>query len=188
MSRYFDIPIQHCDDKILKLMNRRDSKKTTEDLFNKIKKEIPDAILRTTLIVGFPGETKEEFNGLLEFIKKYKFNHLGVFTYSREEHTKAYYLPHQCRESTKLKRKDEIMRLQSKISYELNKSLIGREFDGIISKVNKNDYLVRCDYNAPDDIDGNVILKAERVHQVGDSVKIKITNAFVYDLVATEIK
>ena len=187
MSHYFDIPIQHCDDKILKLMNRRDTKATTEELFNKIKKEIPDAILRTTLIVGFPGETKKEFESLKNYINKYKFNHLGVFTYSKEENTKAYYLPHQCRENTKIKRKDEIMRLQSKISYELNKKMIGRTFEAIVSQANKNDYLVRCDYNAPDDIDGNVILKTNVSHKVGDVVKIKITNAFVYDLVAEEI-
>lgn len=187
MSHYFDIPIQHCSSKILKLMNRRDDKKKTCEVFNKIKKEIPDAILRTTLIVGFPGETIREFNELKDFITKYKFNHLGCFTYSREEKTKAYSLPHQVRESTKVKRKSEIMKIQAKISYELNKQLIGRTFDAIVSSVNKNDYSVRCDYNAPDDIDGNVILKTDKKHLVGDIVKIKITHAFVYDLIAEEI-
>ncbi len=187
ISHYFDIPIQHCSTRILHLMNRRDDKKSTEKIFNKIKKDIPDAILRTTLIVGFPGETTKEFNELLKFIKKYKFNHLGCFTYSKEEKTRAYYLPHQVRENTKVKRKEEIMKTQAKISYELNKELIGRQFKGLVSKVNENDYYVRCDYNAPDDIDGNVILKSDKRHQVGDVVNIEITHAFVYDLLAKEI-
>ncbi len=187
MSHYFDIPIQHCSDSILKLMNRRDTKASTEEVLDKIKKEIPDAILRTTLIVGFPGETHKEFNELKEFIEKYKFNHLGVFTYSREKGTKAAILPHQVQSRTKAKRKEEIMQLQARISYELNKNMVGREFDAIVFKVNKNDYSVRCDYNAPDDIDGNVILKTDKVHKVGDSVRIKIEKAFVYDLIASEI-
>ncbi|MBQ9266213.1 MAG: 30S ribosomal protein S12 methylthiotransferase RimO [Bacilli bacterium] len=187
MSHYFDIPIQHCSDNILKLMNRRDTKASTEEVLDKIKKEIPDTILRTTLIVGFPGETVKEFNELKRFIEKYKFNHLGVFTYSREKGTKAAILPHQVQERTKVKRKDEIMQLQARISYDLNKNMIGREFDAIVFKVNKNDYSVRCDYNAPDDIDGNVILKTEKVHKIGDSVRIKIEKAFVYDLIASEL-
>lgn len=187
MSHYFDVPIQHCSTKILKLMNRRDDKKKTEECFEKIRNNIPDAILRTTLIVGFPGETKREFEELKTFISKYRFNHLGCFTYSKEEKTKASYLPHQCHESTKVKRKDEIMKLQAKISYELNKEMVGRTFDAIITRINKNDYYVSCDYNAPDDIDGNVILKSDIKHEVGDIVKIKITHAYVYDLLAEEI-
>lgn len=187
MSRYFDVPIQHCSSKILKLMNRRDNKKKTEECFDKIKNNISDAILRTTLIVGFPGETKKEFEELKEFISKYRFNHLGCFTYSKEEKTKASYLPHQCRESTKIKRKEEIMKLQAKISYELNKELVGHRFKAMITKVNKNDYYVTCDYNAPDDIDGNVILKTDVKYEVGDTVLIEITHAYVYDLIAKEI-
>lgn len=187
ISHYFDIPIQHCSSRILRLMNRRDNKKTTEEIFEKIKREIPDAILRTTLIVGFPGETSKEFNELLDFIHKYKFNHLGCFTYSKEENTRAFYLPHQVRENTKIRRKEIIMRAQAKISYELNKELIGHKFIGIISRKNENDYYVRCDYNAPDDIDGNVILKTEIKHEVGDIVNIEVTHAFVYDLLAKEI-
>ena len=186
MSHYFDVPIQHCSTKILKLMNRRDDKKATESCFDKIKNNIPDAILRTTLIVGFPGETKKEFEELKEFITKYQFNHLGCFTYSREERTRAYSLPHQCRESTKIKRKEEIMKLQASISYNLNKQLIGRNFTAIVVSKNGNEYNVRCDYNAPDDIDGNVILKTDKHHEIGDLVNIRITHAYVYDLLAEE--
>lgn len=187
ISRYFDIPIQHSETRILKLMNRRDTKESTIEVFNKIKKEIPDAILRTTIIVGYPSETSKEFNALKKFIEKYEFNHLGCFTYSREENTRAYYLKHQVRESTKIKRKEEIMKLQASISYKLNKELIGRKFRAIVSGINDKNYIVRCDYNAPDDIDGNIYLDKTKDHKIGDVIEIEITHAFVYDLYCKEI-
>ena len=186
-SHYFDIPLQHINNKILKSMNRRDDKKTIISLINKIRKEIPDAILRTTLIVGYPGETKREFEELKKFVQEIKFNHLGVFTYSPEEGTRAYKLPHQVRESTKNKRKKEIMEIQSRISYELNKEIIGRIFKGIIIDKKENEYLISCDYNAPDDVDGKVILLKNKEHDIGDIVKVKVSKAFVYDLLVEEI-
>ena len=186
-SHYFDIPLQHINNKILKSMNRRDYKKTIISLINKIRKEIPDAILRTTLIVGYPGETKREFEELKKFVQEIKFNHLGVFTYSPEEGTRAYKLPHQVREFTKNKRKKEIMEIQSRISYELNKEIIGRIFKGIIIDKKENEYLISCDYNAPDDVDGKVILLKNKEHNIGDIVKVKVSKAFVYDLLVEEI-
>ena len=186
-SHYFDIPLQHINNKILKSMNRRDDKKTILSLIDKIRKEIPDAILRTTLIVGYPGETKREFEELKKFVQEIKFNHLGVFTYSPEEGTRAYKLPHQVRESTKNKRKKEIMEIQSRISYELNKEIIGRIFKGIIIDKKENEYLISCDYNAPDDVDGKVILLKNKEHNIGDIVKVKVSKAFVYDLLVEEI-
>ena len=186
-SHYFDIPLQHINNKILKSMNRRDDKKTILSLIDKIRKEIPDAILRTTLIVGYPGETKREFEELKKFVQEVKFNHLGVFTYSPEEGTRAYKLPHQVRESTKNKRKKEIMEIQSRISYELNKEIIGRIFKGIIIDKKENEYLISCDYNAPDDVDGKVILLKNKEHNIGDIVKVKVSKAFVYDLLVEEI-
>lgn len=186
-SHYFDIPLQHINNRILKSMNRRDDKKTILSLIDKIRKEIPDAILRTTLIVGYPGETKREFEELKKFVQEIKFNHLGVFTYSPEEGTRAYKLPHQVRESTKNKRKKEIMEIQSRISYELNKEIIGRIFKGIIIDKKENEYLISCDYNAPDDVDGKVILLKNKEHNIGDIVKVKVSKAFVYDLLVEEI-
>ena len=186
-SHYFDIPLQHINNKILKSMNRRDDKKTILSLIDKIRKEIPDAILRTTLIVGYPGETKREFEELKKFVQEIKFNHLGVFTYSPEEGTRAYKLPNQVRESTKNKRKKEIMEIQSRISYELNKVIIGRIFKGIIIDKKENEYLISCDYNAPDDVDGKVILLKNNEHNIGDIVKVKVSKAFVYDLLVEEI-
>ena len=186
-SHYFDIPLQHISDPLLKAMNRKDDKETIVSLIKKIKREIPDAILRTTLIVGFPGESKKEFDELKEFVNEFKFNHLGVFTYSREEGTKAYSLPHQVRESTKIKRKQEIMELQAKISYALNKEMIGRVFKALIIDEKKNEYLLSCDFNAPDDVDGKVILLKKKDHQIGDVVNVKVVNSFVYDLLVEEI-
>ncbi|MCI7225469.1 MAG: 30S ribosomal protein S12 methylthiotransferase RimO, partial [Mollicutes bacterium] len=129
---YFDIPIQHASNKILKAMNRKHSKEDVINIYNKIKAIMPDAILRTTLIVGFPNETIEDFIELKEFISKYKFNHLGVFTYSREEGTVAYKMKNQIKKDIKEKRKEEIMSLQADISYQLNKELIGKRYRGLI--------------------------------------------------------
>lgn len=186
-SHYFDIPLQHINNGILKAMNRKDNKETIISKINKIRKEIPDAVLRTTLITGFPGETNRSFEELLKFVKETKFNHLGVFTYSKEEGTRAYSLPHQVRESTKIKRKEIIMEEQAKISYQLNKEMVGKEFEGLIVDQNRNEYLLSCYFNAPDDVDGKVILPVKKTHQIGDLVKVKVTNAFVYDLMVEEI-
>ena len=140
---YFDIPIQHASNKILKAMNRKHSKEDVINIYNKIKAIMPDAILRTTLIVGFPNETIDDFIELKEFISKYKFNHLGVFTYSREEGTVAYKMKNQIKKDIKEKRKEEIMSLQADISYQLNKELIGKKYKGLIIGKDKNEYLVR---------------------------------------------
>ena len=187
ISHYLDIPIQHISNKILKSMNRRDTKESTVELFKKIRQKIPDCILRTTLIVGFPGETKKDFDELLNFVKSIKFNHLGVFTYSKEEGTKAYYLKYQVSKAEKERRRELIMEAQSHISYELNKALVGKIFKGQIIGIDNEDYLLRCYYNSPDDIDGSIIMKNTKPHNIGDSVSIKITSAFVYDLMGEEV-
>ena len=184
---YFDIPIQHASNKILKAMNRKHSKEDVINIYNKIKAIMPDAILRTTLIVGFPNETIDDFIELKEFIFKYKFNHLGVFTYSREEGTVAYKMKNQIKKDIKEKRKEEIMSLQADISYQLNKELIGKRYRGLIIGKDKNEYLVRTLFNSPDDIDGNIYLKTDKKYEVGDIVNIEITHAFVYDLFAKDI-
>lgn len=186
-THYFDIPIQHASNKILRLMNRRDRKDDMIELFSKIREEIPDAILRTTLIVGFPGESDEDFGELRQFIQQIQFNHLGVFTYSQEEGTVASKMSNQVPENVKNKRKDNIMQLQSNISYNLNKRLINKEYKGLIVGENDSYYEVRCDFNAPDEIDGKIFLKKEIKHKIGDITNIKIENAYVYDLFAIEV-
>ena len=187
LTPYFDIPIQHSEDKILKAMNRRGNKAYLTNLFKKIKTKIPNAILRTTVMVGFPGETKKEFDNLINFVKEAKFDHLGAFTYSREEGTKSYDFPHQVREATKQKRLDELMSLQQKISYDLNKKHIGEVMKGLVVGKENGYYLLRSYFNAPDDVDGKILFRASKEHQEGDITEVKITESYVYDLYGEEI-
>ncbi len=187
LTPYFDIPIQHSEDKILKAMNRRGNKAYLTNLFKKIKTKIPNAILRTTVMVGFPGETKKEFDNLINFVKEVKFDHLGAFTYSREEGTKSYDFPHQVRETTKQKRLDELMSLQQKISYDLNKKHIGEVMKGLVVGKENGYYLLRSYFNAPDDVDGKILFRASKEHQEGDITGVKITESYVYDLYGEEI-
>ena len=187
LTPYFDIPIQHSENKILKAMNRRGDKAYLTNLFNKIKTKIPNAILRTTIMVGFPGETKKEFDNLINFVKDVKFDHLGAFTYSREEGTKSYDYPHQVRESTKQKRLDELMSLQQKISYDLNKKHIGEVMKGLVVGQENGYYLLRSYFNAPDDVDGKILFRSSRELKEGDITKVRITESYVYDLYGEEI-
>ena len=187
LTPYFDIPIQHSEDKILKAMNRRGDKAYLTSLFNKIKTKIPNAILRTTVMVGFPGETKKEFGNLINFVKDVKFDHLGAFTYSREEGTKSYDYPHQVRESTKQKRLDELMSLQQKISYDLNKKHIGEVMKGLVVGQENGYYLLRSYFNAPDDVDGKILFRSSRELKEGDITEVRITESYVYDLYGEEI-
>ena len=182
LTPYFDIPIQHSEDGILKAMNRRGDKAYLRNLFSKIRNKIPNAILRTTIMVGFPGETAKDFENLLEFVNDVKFDHLGAFKYSSEEGTKSYDFPHQVRESTKQKRLDALMALQQKISYDLNKRHIGEIMDGLVIGKENGYYLLRSYFNAPDDIDGKILFSSEKVLNEGDIVKVRITESYVYDL------
>ena len=187
LTPYFDIPIQHSEDKILKAMNRSGDKAYLTNLFNKIKTKIPNAILRTTVMVGFPGETKEDFDNLINFVKDIKFDHLGAFTYSREEGTKSYDFPHQVREATKQKRLDELMSLQQSISYNLNKKHIGEVMKGLVVGKENGYYLLRSYFNAPDDVDGKILFRSIRELKEGDITSVKITESYVYDLYGEEI-
>ncbi len=182
LTPYFDIPIQHSEDTILKAMNRRGDKEYLRNLFTKIRKRIPHAILRTTVMVGFPGETKKDFENLLNFIKEIKFDHLGAFKYSKEEGTKSYNFPHQVRESTKQKRLETLMELQQGISYELNKNHIGEVMTGLVVGKENDYYLLRSYYNAPDDIDGKILFQSNKPLKEGEKVKVLIKESYVYDL------
>ena len=182
LTPYFDIPIQHSEDKILKAMNRRGDKEFLKQLFAKIRNKIPNAILRTTIMVGFPGETKEDFDSLLDFIKEIKFDHLGAFKYSKEEGTKSYNFPHQVREATKQKRLEALMELQQGISDNLNKRHIGEVMTGLVVGKENDYYLLRSYYNAPDDIDGKILFRSNRALNEGEKVQVRILEAYVYDL------
>ena len=182
LTPYFDIPIQHSETKILKSMNRRGNKAFLRSLFKKIREKVPNAVLRTTVMVGFPNETKKDFENLKAFIKEIGFDHLGAFKYSKEEDTASYDFPHQVRESTKEKRLDEIMKLQQGISYRKNKEHVGEIMEGLVIGKEKDLYLLRSYLNAPDDVDGKIYFKSEKVLEIGQKVAIKINDAFVYDL------
>jgi ribosomal protein S12 methylthiotransferase len=189
ISPYFDIPIQHCNDEILKNMNRRGDKQFLTDLFNKIRKIMPNAILRTTLIVGFPGESDTQFNELLDYVKQIRFDHLGAFEYSREEGTISYSFKNQVSRADKESRYKALMETQKVISYENNKKHINEIMQGIIvDKKDNNTYLLRSYWNAPDDVDGNITFTSQKSHSLGDIVDVKIISAFVYDLYGKEIE
>lgn len=189
IASYFDIPIQHASNRVLKAMNRRGDKEFLLDLFKHIRKEIPSAVLRTTFIVGFPGESENDFKEILQMLDDVRFDHVGAFTYSREEDTVAYNLPNQLSSSDKNRRLALLIDKQKKISYENNKKRIGEIMEGIVTSFNpqKRLYSLRSYWNAPDDIDGNITFSSTEPVVVGSIVKIKITNAFVYDLYGEKI-
>ena len=174
---YLDLPIQHAYDKILHLMKRRYTRIGLEKLISKIRRKIPNITLRTSVIVGFPGEGKTEFEELYAFIKQVKFSHLGVFTFSREKGTPAAKLGGQVSEKVKQARFDKLMRLAKRISKEKNKNMVGKTLETIIE--NQNSGRTLCD--APD-IDGKVHIKATKSISPGEIVKVRITKAGTYDL------
>ena len=187
LTSYFDIPIQHSEDHILKDMHRRGNKEFLRNLFKKIKEKVPNAVLRTTVMVGFPGETEEDVDNLIEFMKEIKFDHLGSFTYSREEDTPSFDLPNQIDEEVKKERMSRVMKAQQKISYQLNRNHIGEVMEGLIIGKDHDNYLLRSYWNAPDDVDGKIYVNTDKNLHLGDKIKVKITNAFVYDLMGDMI-
>lgn len=185
ICNYFDIPIQHISDSVLRRMNRRTTGKQIEELINKIKKQIPDVILRTSLIVGFPGETEEDFNKLYEFIKKGYFDKLGVFTYSKEDGTPAARLKEQIHPATKKKRYNLIMSVAKDISAEKLKSYIGKEYKVLVEDTTfDHKFCVGRSYMDIPDTDGMVIIKDCDAKLVGEFVNCKVTAVNNYDLIA----
>lgn len=185
ICKYFDIPIQHISDSILKKMNRRTNKKQIENLLEKLRNEISDVTLRTSLIVGFPGETERDFEELSEFVKTAKFDKLGAFMYSKEEGTPAAKLPEQIHGNTKKSRYNKIMEIQQKISNENLKNKIGQEFEVLIEDISfDGKYLIgRTKQDVPD-IDGIVYVKnQEKSNLVNKFVKVNIIDVKNYDLI-----
>lgn len=186
IAKYFDIPIQHIADDVLKRMNRRTNKKQISELIQKIRTNIPDATIRTTLIVGFPGETKEDFEQLLEFVKQAKFDKLGAFTYSKEEGTPAEKLPNQIHGNTKKSRYNKIMEAQQKISNKNLKSKIGKKYEVLIENISfdKQFYIGRTMQDVPE-IDGLVYIKNnDDGKKLNSFVESKIIDVSNYDLIA----
>ena len=184
VCHYLDLPIQHANDEILRRMGRRTSKQELIDKIDFLRSEMPDITLRTTLITGFPGETKEQHKELLEFINDMEFDRLGVFTYSPEEGTPAATMEHQIDEEVKLDRQAELMELQQDISAELGERRIGQELLVMIEgKVADEDaYVGRSQADAPG-VDGYVFVNTPETLVSGDFVRVKITGALEYDLI-----
>ncbi len=186
---YFDIPIQHSEDHLLKLMNRRGNKEFITNLIKKIKREIPEAIIRTTLIVGFPEETEEDIINLGKFMEELKFDRLGAFTYSMEEGTKGATLK-QIPQAIKEKRYNYIMQKQEKIALDNNLKLVGKTLnDCFITGYDENNfmYLARNYMYAPDDIDGVIYVAAKDEHNLGDLVNIVVKDVDSYSITGEEI-
>lgn len=186
IASYFDIPIQHASNKILASMNRRGTKEEIKELINKIRTQIPDAIIRTTLITGFPGEDNKDFEELKDFIQEIKFDRLGVFTYSDEEGTKAFNYQNKVDEALAKERKNEIIKIQQKISLELNHKLIGNKYRVIIDNydLSKKLYMARNYAYAPDDADGYIYIETDKKLSIGEFYDVIITDASTYELKA----
>ena len=184
ICHYLDLPIQHANDDILKRMGRRTSKKQLEEIIGRLRREIPDIALRTTLITGFPGETKEQHEELMEFVDEMEFDRLGVFTYSPEEDTPAADMPDQVPEEVKEERQAEIMELQQEIVFDQAEAMIGREVLVMIEgKVaDENGYVGRTYKDAPN-VDGLIFINTEAELMSGDFARVKVTGALEYDLI-----
>lgn len=184
VCRYLDIPIQHASDRILKLMGRRGRKEELEALLDKLRERIPGIILRTSLIVGFPGEDEQDFSELLEFVKKYRFDRLGVFMYSKEEDTPAAKMKGQIPKKMKKQRYDAVMKIQQQISEKSNEERLGKVYKVLVEGVSEDGifYYGRSCAEAPD-IDGKIYMTSPNPLEVGEFVEVKILNTDQYDLV-----
>jgi len=184
VCRYFDIPIQHINDEVLKNMNRHTNKKAIEKLLKTLRKKMPDATLRTSLIVGFPGETPEQFEELKEFVKKAKFDKLGVFEYSKEEGTAAAKMKGQIPAKVKKERKNQIMEVQQNVSLHKNKKVIGKKLEVLVEgMLQDGTYFGRTYKDAPE-IDGYTFIETKKDLPLGEYKKVKIKKAQEYDLIA----
>lgn len=184
ICHYLDLPIQHANDEILKRMGRRTTKQELIDIVQNLRREIPDIALRTTLITGFPGETQEQHEELMEFVDEMEFDRLGVFTYSPEEDTPAAAMPDQIDEEVKLDRQAELMELQQEISLDNGERRVGQEVLAMVEgKVaDENAYVARTYADAPS-VDGYLFLNTTQTLVTGDFVKARITGSLEYDLI-----
>jgi ribosomal protein S12 methylthiotransferase len=183
VAKYLDIPLQHASDIILKLMNRRTTRREITDTIAKLRSKLPGLILRTTFIVGFPGETEEDFNELCDFVEEVRFDKLGVFAYSREEGTPAFSLPNQIEDAIKEQRRERIMELQMKISEELMSSKVGNFYDVMIEEIAEEGLYIGRSYMDSPEIDGVFYVKSNRELELGEIVKAQAVEYLEYDLI-----
>ncbi len=181
ICKYLDIPVQHINDIILKAMRRNTSRKQTLNLINNFREKIPDIALRTTLLVGFPGETKAQFNELLEFVEHTRFERLGVFTYSAEEGTRAYHLKDTVSEKVKQERAQQIMQVQQNISLKLNEAKIGKCYTVLIDREEQDYFVGRTQYDSPE-VDNEVFVQKDVRIKIGSFVQVEIVSASEFEL------
>ncbi len=182
VAKYLDIPFQHISDNILANMKRRHDKHLTMSLIKKIKKEVPDIAIRTTLLVGFPGETEKDFDELKNFVKEMRFDRLGVFTYSEEENTYGgENYEDDIPEEVKQARAGEIMEIQQQISYEINQEKVGKTYKVIIDKETEDYFVGRTEFDSPE-VDNEVLIRKDKQLQTGEIYKVKIISAEEFDL------
>ncbi len=184
VCHYLDLPIQHCNDDILKRMNRKTTKQDIIDMANHLRERIPDITLRTTLICGFPGETEEAHEELMQFVNDMEFDRLGAFTYSPEEGTRAFDMPNQIDEETKAEWQADVMELQEEVIFDKNKTLKGMETYAFIEGrvADENAYIGRTYRDAPN-VDGYIFINTDEELMTGDIVKVKVVGAYEYDLI-----
>ena len=182
ICNYLDIPLQHISDPILASMKRGTTQEKTTKLLKKFREAMPEMAIRTTLIVGYPGETQADFEALKSFVQEMRFDRLGCFTYSHEENTTAYELKDDVPEEVKLARANEIMEIQSQISWELNQQKVGKTFRCLIDRKEGNYFVGRTEYDSPD-VDNEVLIDAKKHYvKTGDFVEVKIIDTTDYDL------
>ncbi|MEG1498638.1 MAG: 30S ribosomal protein S12 methylthiotransferase RimO [Bacteroidales bacterium] len=185
ICKYIDIPLQHISSSVLDSMKRTSTKEQTEELLHKLRKALPNAAFRTTLIVGYPNETEADFEALKQFVREFRFERLGVFMYSAEEGTSAWDLGDKVSEDLKNHRADEIMELQESISYDINSSKIGKIYKVIIDRKEGDYYVGRTEYDSPEVDDEVLIPLEEKGLKIGEFYSVKITEAEAHDLYAT---
>ncbi len=184
ICNYLDIPLQHISDKILKSMRRGTTQEKTTKLLKEFRAKVPTMAIRTTLIVGYPGETEEDFQILKQWVKDMRFERLGCFTYSHEENTHAYNLEDDVPEDVKQDRANQIMEIQGQISWELNQQHIGKEFKVVIDRKEGGYFVGRTEFDSPD-VDNEVLIDAEKHYlKTAEFVTVKISEASDFDLYA----
>jgi ribosomal protein S12 methylthiotransferase len=181
VCKYLDMPLQHASDNMLKAMNRQITKKEMEDLLTKIRNQVPGICIRTTLIVGFPGETEQDIEDLKQFLREQRFDRVGVFTYSHEEDTSAFALEDNIPQDVKEERAQEIMAVQQDISLAKNEEKVGKTFKVVIDRKESGRYLGRTEFDSVE-VDNEVIINTKKRLQPGDFVMVKITKAYDYDI------
>lgn len=190
VCKYVDLPLQHADDAVLRSMNRPDTREQIEALLKKLRERIPGVTIRSTFIVGFPGETEEQFQNLKQFLKEQRLDKVGVFTYSREEDTAAYDMPDQVPEEIMQERYHDLMSMQSKISEEVNQGLEGKELEVLVEGRDEEQpsICVGRSYREAPDVDGQVYVENDKDSQPGDMIRIRVLQGFTYDIVGEALK